>query len=136
MDIYQDSERLYQVLRRLFTQVESQNPGAGDAISKARLILRLRTSDPITEVTINGRRNPPQIIYGTSPLRPDLEVVMSARALHAILLAELPLGKAVSNRQVKVRGPVWKSFVLEGIFQSGQAIYPQILAEIENDGIH
>jgi hypothetical protein len=136
MGIYRDTEKLYRVLRAFFAQIQSENPEAAEAVSKARLILRLRTSDPFAEVTINGRKNPPEITYGMSTLRPDLEVDLSAQALHSILLAELPLGKAVSSRQVKVRGSIWKSFVLEGIFQSGQAIYPQILAEIGPDGLH
>jgi len=136
MGIFRDTEQLYRVLHVLFERVQSENPQASDAVANARLILRLRTNDPSAIVTINGRRNPPTIAYGSNSLRPDLEVNLSADALHFILLAELPLGKAVSTRQVKVSGSTLKAYVLEGIFRSGQAVYPQILAEIGSDGFH
>ena len=112
MTSYQSSEQLLQVLKLLFGRVNTQNPEAADAVSKARLIIRLSLHEPAAEVVINGRKRPPEITYGPSSLRPDLDVDLSADALHNILLGELPLSKAVSSKQMKARGPIWKSFVL------------------------
>ena len=129
MPVFADSTQLNSCLKALFTHVEEKNPDATRQVSASHLVIRLRVILPEAEMVINGRRNPVQITYGASSLRPDLEVQLSADALHAILLAELPLGKALASGQMKVRGPVFKSFVMEDVFHSGQAIYPQILRE-------
>jgi hypothetical protein len=130
MAIYKTSQQLSKSLQLLFERVYQQDPAAAEAVSKSNLIIRLRLSAPKAEVVINGRKNPPQITYGNSSLKPDLDVDLTADALHYILLGELPLGKALANGQMKVHGPVWKSFVLANIFHSGQAIYPALAGEI------
>ena len=116
-------------MQSLFTQVNDLNPEAVAEVSKSRLILHIQTKSPVVEVTINGRVSPPEIIYGSNALKPDLDVELDADAFHFILLGELRLRKALSSKQLKVRGPIWKAFVLEGIFQSGQYIYPEIMTE-------
>jgi len=130
MAVYKNSDQLNASLRVLFEHVHRQDPAAAEAVSKSKLIIRLRFNSPTAEVVINGRKNPPHVTYGPSPLRPDLDVDLVADAFHRILLAELPLSKALANGQMKVRGPIWKSFVLEGIFHSCQAIYPAMVSEM------
>ena len=136
MPVYQDTQQLYGSLRGLFDRIKSQDGESTRALTTSRLIIRLRCTQPEAEVTINGRQNPLRIDYGVSPLRPDLDVTLTADALHAILLAELPLGKAIASREMKVRGPLMKAFVLEEILHLGQALYPQVLVEQGLDGNH
>ncbi len=128
MSVYADSEQLTRVLRALFERV-SQDPAAVKALVEARLIIRLQTSDPAAVVVLNGRKNPPQLSYSVNGLMPDLDVQTSADALHQILGREMRLRAAVATRQIQVRGPVWKSFVLEAIFRSAQALYPEVQRE-------
>lgn len=134
MPVYQDTQQLYSSLRSLFERIKSQDGVATGPLTTSKLIIRLRCTQPEAEVTISGRQKPLRIDYGASPLRPDLDVSLSADTLHAILLAELPLGKAIANREMKVRGPLMKAFVLEEILHLGQALYPQVLAEQGLDG--
>jgi putative sterol carrier protein len=129
MPVFTDSNQLTSCLKELFTRVGEKNPDATRQVSDAYLVIRLRLVSPDAEVVLNGRRKPAQITYGNSTLRPDLDVQMSADTLHEILLAELPLGKALAGGRMKVRGPVMKSFAMEDVFHSGQALYPQILRE-------
>ncbi len=129
MPFYDSSEQLYQVLKLLFSRISAQNPEATQAVNRARLIIRFKISSPQAELLINGKRNPAEIIYGPSNTRPDIVVDITADGLHNILLGELRLRKALGSGQMKVKGPVWKSFVLEDIFHQGQTIYPEILRE-------
>jgi hypothetical protein len=129
MPVFNDSNQLNSCLKELFTRVGEKNPDATRQVSTSHLVIRLRLVSPDAEVVINGRKDPAQIIYGGTSLRPDLDVQMSADTMHAILLAKLPLGKAFAGGQMKVRGLVMRSFVMEDVFHSGQAIYPQILRE-------
>ena len=126
MPIYQHSSQLERNLIELFDSIAEDGDSASIAVTKSRLIMGLNTYEPQIEVLINGRKNPVEITYGGYVLRPDLELTISADALHYILLGELGFTKALARGQLKVRGPVHKSFVFEGVFRRGQELYPAI----------
>jgi hypothetical protein len=127
--VFVDSNQLNDCLKALFNRVGETHPEATGQVTTSHLVIRLRILSPEAEVVINGRRNPAQITYSATTMRPDLDVQLNADTLHAILLAELPLGKALASGKMKVRGPVTKAFVMEDIFHSCQALYPQLLHE-------
>ena len=133
MPVFSSPELLQTTLETLFAHV-GQDPQAAKSVVNSRLILRMRIMAPEADVVVNGRKDPPHIIYGKSSLRPDLEILLSAEALHKILLGELHLSSAVAARQLVVRGPIYKSFVFEDIFHSAQAFYPKVLEEVGVDG--
>jgi hypothetical protein len=134
MPVYSNSEQLYGALQALFTRVGEVDPTSTQKLAASKLILRMRTSSPVIEVNINGRRNPIQIVYGASPTRPDIELEIPADLLHGILLSEITLRKAYATGKIKLRGPIWKAFVLDDIFHAGRAIYPEILKEQNING--
>lgn len=125
MPVYQTSEQLTHILQTLFDQV-GRDPKAVESLVKSRLIIRLKITDPQAVVVINGRKNPPQLSYTAGALQPDLDIQLSADTLDKILRKELRLSAAVAARELTVRGPVWKSFVLEDIFHSAQELYPRL----------
>jgi len=129
MPFYKNSDDLYRILKTLFSQIEERETNASQAISKSKLIIRLKVVDPPVEILLNGQKNPAQVIYGKNSLRPDLDVEITSDALHFILLDQLTLKKALASKQIRVRGPVLKSFVLEDLFRRGQELYPQLLGE-------
>lgn len=133
MPVYPDSQDLYTNLERLFSGLQSQDPQTVGALARSRLAIRIRCSDPVALVVINGRTNSVDIQYGKDGLRPDLDVELSADTLHEILMGRLSLKRALANGVMRVRGPVWKTSALEGIFQRGKLLYPQIY---QNKAIH
>ena len=130
MPVYRDSDQLYEGLKLLFGEIQRQGPGATRAVLASRLAIRLMCAAPAAQVLINGRLYPIQIHYGVSPLRPDLDVELATDALHAILMGELSLRKALGSGVMKVRGPLWKTFVLEEVLQHGRALYPQVARDL------
>jgi hypothetical protein len=131
MAIYRDSDQLYACAEAFFNRLRQTYPQAEDAVSKAKALIQVSCTDPNVEFLINGRRNPVEIVYGSNKIRPEVEVEMSSDTLHNILLGRLSLPKAVTTRQMKVKGPVWKTFSLAELFERGQDIYPDILREQE-----
>ena len=129
MAFYEDAGRLKTALQTLFDRI-AQDVSAVQALAAAKIIIRLDITQPDAAVVFNGRKNPPQVTYGPTTLRPDLDIGLTAETLHRILLRETRLRTAIATAQLKVRGPVWKSFVLEDIFHSAQAYYPHVLAEM------
>lgn len=136
MPVYKGSDQLYACMKGLFGSVGKADVSAADTLNESRLIIQLNLTDPDAEILINARRKPIEIKYGKSNLRPDLEITLSADTMHKILIDELSIKQAFTSGQVKVRGPIWKSFVLEGIFRSGQESYLQVLRDQGVDGYH
>jgi hypothetical protein len=134
MPVYSSSDQLYSALKSLFSRVAEKDPNAVRTISSSKLILRMRTSVPVTEISFNGRHNPLQIIYGPTTLRPDIELEIPADLLHGILLSEIALRKAYTSGKIKLRGPIWKALVFENLFTAGQQVYPKVLTEQNING--
>jgi len=129
MTFYEDVSRLHAVLRRLFDEIESANPRAADLLHRSRLLIRLKTTAPTTDIWINGRQRPLDIYFGHARLHANLEVALTGDSLHQILLGELSLTKALGSGRLQVEGPIWKAKALADLFEQGQAVYPQILRE-------
>jgi hypothetical protein len=127
MPFYQNTEQIYRATQDLFARIGQNNPHASDGIVKARLIIRLRTSDPEAEITLDGRHPPLKSHFGGSTLHPDLDIHLAADTLHRILLGELSLGKALSGGLLKVKGPILKTLPLADLFHQGQRYYPDVL---------
>jgi hypothetical protein len=125
---YDDSEQLYNSLSLLFARIEEE-PGAAEAILTSQLVIRLRCTAPDAEVTINGRRRPVQTTFGPSPVRPTLDIKLTADTLHDILMGQRSLRTALGNGLLQVRGPALKAMALADLFRRGQVVYPEILRE-------
>lgn len=126
---FTDSEQLYTCMRLLFAQIETENPQAVEVVLKSKLAIRFNCSIPTAQVTIDARKRPFSILYGSSSITPDLDIALPTDALHRILLGELTLTKALGSGQLKPTGPVWKTAVLADLFYHAQKIYPQILQQ-------
>ncbi len=129
MPFYRDSEQLYTSFKALFACVETSYPRAHDAIRAARLVIRLRLSQPAAEIHLDGRQNPVRAAFGPRDVRPDLDIELAADTLHRILLGELTLTKALGSGQMKVKGPILKALTLGDLFTTGQRCYPGVLKE-------
>jgi len=127
MPVFARPEALYAVLRPMFEQVQAEAPEAFRGLLNARLSIRLRITQPATEVLLNSRRPPLQVTFGPVPERADLEAEIAADHLHLMLLDELSIKKAMANRQIRVRGPAWKLSVLIDIIKAGRRFYPSLV---------
>jgi alkyl sulfatase BDS1-like metallo-beta-lactamase superfamily hydrolase len=131
MPFFASSDQLYQCFKALIARIEAEHADATAAMLKSGLSFRFRFSEPEAELTIDARQRPLQIVYGPSSQKADLQVVLTADTLHAILLGNLSLKKAIGSRQVVPKGPVWKTTVLSDLFTQAQTIYPDLLREME-----
>ena len=129
MAVYTDTEQLYTYVKALFTLIAEREPGAADAILASNMVIRIRCTEPDAEITINGRQRPLETTFGPTRLRPTLEIVLAADTLHAIMLGELKIKKAVADGLLTARGTVWKAGALADLFHQGQELYREVLRE-------
>ena len=130
MPFYSTSDEFYATMQTFFDRMRDQQPNPVDTLVNNKISVRLKISHPSAEIAINARRNPVDVSFGDQiKWKPELDIQLSADTLHSILLDELSLSKALSDRKLKVSGPVWKTLTLAAIFHQGKAIYPKILDE-------
>lgn len=129
MAFYESSDQFYACAEILFDRLQKENPGASDEVVRAKILIRLSCTDPPAVILVNGRRNPAVITYGANRIRPEVDIALETDTLHAILLGELDVPKALSRKLLKVRGPVWKVAALAGLFQKSQALYAEVLKD-------
>jgi hypothetical protein len=129
MAVFESSEQFYTAAGALFDRVQVENPDAADSVMEARLLIRFKCTKPDAEILINGRRRPASTTFGPSRVRPEVDAHMETDVLHQILLGELGLVKALSDKKVKLRGPAWKALAVADLFHQCQDLYPQILKE-------
>lgn len=129
MPIYSSDTQLYTCFQQLFGIIETHDPRAADALLKASLAITFRCSTPTAAITIDARRAPVQLHYGPAPLKPTIEVGLTADILHCLLLGEIRLTKAIGSELVELKGPVWKTLSLADVFHHAQAFYPGVLRE-------
>ena len=129
MPFFRHTKQLYTCLEQVFFRIQEEDPKAGQAMTSARLAIRLQTTEPVGEIVINGRLRPVRFYFGQNELETDLDASLTADTLHQILLGELGLREAMNHKQILVRGPVFKTMMLAPLFRHGKRIYPQILRE-------
>ena len=129
MAVYTDTEQLYRYVQALRARIAEKDPGAADAILASNMVIRMCCTEPDAEITINGRRRPLETTFGPRRLRPTLEIDLSADTLHAIMLGDLKIRKAVADGLLTARGTVWKAGALADLFRQGQELYREVLHE-------
>lgn len=129
MAVYRDTEQFYTCTRQLFARIEEMDPNAAAALLQSRLVIRLQLTQPSGELVINGRGTAVTTYFGSNGTKPDLDITLSGDTLHAILLGQLTLTKALGSGKLNVKGPVWKAVVLADLFRQSQTLYPAILRE-------
>jgi hypothetical protein len=127
MSIYASDAQLYACFQSLFGTIEGHDPKAADALLKASLAITFNCTSPTASITIDARRAPVQLAYGPTPVKPTIEVGLTADTLHCLLLGEMRLTKAIGSDLVDLKGPVWKTLSLADIFHYAQQFYPGVL---------
>ncbi len=129
MPIYQSDAQLYSCLRALFGLIEAQEPAATSALLKASLAITFTCSAPAAYLTIDARKSPVNLSYGSTTVKPTIEVGLTADTLHCLLLGEMRLAKAIGSDLIDLKGPVWKTLSLADVFHHAQRFYPLVLQE-------
>ncbi len=129
MPVYSSDRQFYSCLEKLFTQIGKVDPQAANQITKSKLTIRFNCTEPNAEVLIDGRSQPLQIQYGSTNVKPVLDIMLTVDTLHEILLGTLKLSKAVGSKRLKPKGPIWKATALEPILHHAQTLYPQIIKD-------
>ena len=127
MPIYATDQQLYTCFKALFNRIGEEDKEAEAALLKSQLSIRFSCSDPTANILIDAQKEPLQIFYGDTSIKPKLDIALTADTLHEILLGEIGLSKAMGSKRLKPKGPIWKSVALEPLLHDAQKFYPEVL---------
>jgi putative sterol carrier protein len=128
--IYHDAEQFETLFRRLFTQIEEDNADLMTPLVESRMIVCFEIHDPAVQMWVDGRSAPVETSFGASALDATLTARVSGDHFHEILLGTLPLGRALWQRKLQVKGPKLKARKLESLLHACQADYPDLANEL------
>jgi hypothetical protein len=134
MAVYGSDKQLYSCFKALFKKIEEEDAAASESLLKSKLSIRFKCSEPTAAIMIDARKKPVNIIYGSSGVKPILDISLSADTLHEILLGEIGLSKAMGSGRMKPKGPIWKSTALEPLLHDAQKLYPEVLKDCNPSG--
>lgn len=129
MPVYTRDTQLYACFQTLFAIIEENLPRATTALLKSGISIRFNCYSPKAFITINAQRAPVEIFYGSTTVKPSIEVNLSSDTLHCLLLGELRLSKAIGSDLMELKGPVWKTLSLAEVFHGAQEFYPDVLRD-------
>lgn len=130
MPAFNDAEHLYATMRALFNRLETLDRDASAPLLRSRLIIQLATSHPDALVTLDASNNHLQRHFGQSPVQPQLTIRLDGDTLDKILSGRLPLTKALGQKSVQVKGPIWKSMPLADLFRRSQEVYSAVRDDV------
>lgn len=128
--IYRDAEQFENLFRRLFTEIKHDNADLMAPLVQSRMIVCFEIHDPDVTMWVDGRSAPVQTSFGASELDATLVARVSGDHFHEILLGTLPLGRALWQRKLKVKGSKLKAKKLESLLHACQADYPDLANEL------
>ena len=130
MPYFASPAAFYDTMQKFFEVMRAQEPNPVDTLVKQRISIQFTVREPNALIALNARRKPLEITFGEAvKFRPELSVQVQADALHKSLLDELSLTPAIANQEMKVSGPIFKTFSLKEILDQGRKLYPQIISE-------
>ena len=129
MSTFRDTDHMYRVLGALFERLAGEKDIA-DAMLSGGFVLRLSYSDPDGQITIDLRQPTLTWTFGSSDLKPELELIQSADVAHQFWLGRLNITAAIATRKVVARGPVAKALKLLPALKPAYPLYAQVLADI------
>ncbi len=128
--IYTDAEQFETLFRRLFAEIEEDDVDLMAPLVESRMIVCFEIHDPAVLMWVDGRSAPVETSFGASGLDATLTARVSGDHFHEILLGTLPLGRALWQRKLKVKGSKLKAKKLESLLHACQAGYPGLSEQL------
>ena len=128
--VYTDADQFEDLFTRLFDEIEEADDQGLAPLVKSHMVICFAVSEPEIEMWVDGREAPVRTTFGPSDLRATLTASLTGDHLHELLPGTLPLGKAMRQRKLKMKGSKFKALKLESLLHACQSGYPALAEEM------
>lgn len=133
MPVFHSPDQFYAVMKEVFDYVV-QHPDHIDSFMRSNLVIRMNTTEPETEILLDGRQPPMEVFYGPRPGRANLEISLPADLLHNLWLGKESTQKAFYTGKIRTRGNLLKAMQLADVFAEAERIYPVVARRYQLPG--
>ncbi len=126
MPVFKDAEQLYDCLGAVLEYLRD-NESVATALLKSGLVIRFKYSDPESEITIDGSRDPIELFRGPCDRTPIVDMAMSADTAHQFWLGKVNLVAALTRGVMTAKGPIPAIMKLLPVITPAYKQYPEIL---------
>lgn len=127
---YRDADQFQNLFTRLFEEIEQTTPELLEPMIEDQMVICFAVRDPAIEMWVDGRQAPVGVTFGPSDLQATITAKLTGDHLHELLLGTLPLGRALWQRKLKIKGSKRKGMKLESLLHACQAGYPGLADEL------
>jgi hypothetical protein len=126
VSVFKDTEQLYDCVGAILEYLR-EYPPARDAFLKSGLIIRFNYSVPDGKITIDGSRDPIDLVCGPCDRVPTVDMSMSADTAHQFWLGKVNLVAALTRGTMTAKGPIPAIMKLLPAITPAYKQYPEIL---------
>lgn len=131
MGVFKDTDELYSVLGRFFTEV-TLDEELWPKFRRANTIVRYELADPQARITVRMLEDEePKVDFGSSSLEPEVVMTMDADVAHRFWQGAVNVSAALARGQIKAKGPVAKILQLVPV---AQPAFPRYVEELRAMG--
>jgi hypothetical protein len=131
MGYFQDADEVYRYIGRLFEEIVADEE-LGPELQRADTVVQYRFNDPDSQVTVKVRQGEDRRTdLGETDLDPEVVMAMDADTAHRFWLGKVSVTRAISQGQIKARGPVTK--ILEQV-PLVKPVFPRYREMLEAEG--
>lgn len=128
MPVFKDSEQLCDCVGSILDYLLHYEPAA-NAFRKADMIVRFKYTAPEAEITVDGTREPMELICGPCDRTPTVDMAMTADVAHRFWLGKVNLVAALTRGTITAKGPIPAIMKLLPAITPAYKQYPEILRE-------
>lgn len=128
MAYFENSEKLQEVLGGFFKNL-IEDPSIGPKLKASGLVLRFSYTEPSLTITVDCSKEPVQILFNDTTLKPEVEMSMKADVAHRFWFGKVNLLAALTRREMVAKGPIPKVLKLLPVIKPAYDLYPKYLQE-------
>ena len=134
MAVFKDVEQLYECIGELMARGQVHET-VGPKIGKSKQIIRFKYTNPDSQITIDATGSPSKpgthfdLILGDCDLKPDIMLSSTADVAHRFWHGKINLIKALTKREVSLKGSKTKVIRLLPAITPMFKVYPIVLKD-------
>ena len=123
MSVYGNTERFEKVMSELYSAC-FEDAKAGPKFKKMNIVLKYIVSDPDADLYVDTGKF--KVVEGEYDRKPNIELTVRGDVLHDFMLKKFSIAKALGDKKVKVKGPIFKIMKIIPLLSKGFEVYPEI----------
>jgi alkyl sulfatase BDS1-like metallo-beta-lactamase superfamily hydrolase len=124
MSVYGNTEKFEKVMSELYSTC-FEDEKTGPKFKKMNIVLKYIVTDLNANLYVDTGKF--KVVEGEYDRKPNIELTVMGDVLHDFMLKKFTIAKALGDKKVKVKGPIFKIMKMIPLLSKGFEVYPEIV---------